>query len=71
MTKYKGGLIINHLRLLEIPAKSNACAVMRNRDNPFFEDIYFILYNIKMIFLGQPNFGAWLNGDIIDRFRVY
>ena len=34
---------LNHLGLEKTPAKSTACNGMRNRDNKFFEDVYFKL----------------------------
>ena len=34
---------LNHLGFRNAPAKSTACDGMRNRDNKFFEDVYFSL----------------------------
>lgn len=36
---------LNHLGLEKAPAKSIASDWMRNRDNKFFEDVYFKLAN--------------------------
>ncbi len=34
---------LNHIGLKSAPAKSTACDGLRNRDNRFFEDLYFSL----------------------------
>lgn len=42
---------LNYVGLEKAPAKSTACDGLRNRDNKFFEDVYFrlVLYtNIKV-----------------------
>ena len=44
---------LNHLGLEKAPAKSTACDGMRNRDNRFFEDIYFSLVRHYKSFLSD------------------
>jgi len=44
---------LNHLGLEEAPAKSTACDGMRNRDNTFFEDVYFSLVQHYKSFLSD------------------
>ena len=46
-----GGL--NHLGLKNAPAKSTACDGLRNRDNRFFEDLYFSLVKKYQSFLSD------------------
>ena len=43
----------NHLRLDKAPAKSTACDGLRNRDNRFFEDLYFSLVKHYKSFLSD------------------
>jgi len=44
---------LNHLGLERSPAKSTACDGMRNRDNKFFEDVYFGLVQHYKSFLSD------------------
>ena len=44
---------LNHLGLDKAPAKSTACDGMRNRDNTFFEDVYFSLVKHYKSFLSD------------------
>ena len=44
---------LNHLGLEKAPAKSTACDGMRNRDNKFFEDVYFSLVRHYQSFLSD------------------
>ena len=44
---------LNHLGLEQAPAKSTACDGMRNRDNKFFEDVYFKLVHHYKSFLSD------------------
>jgi hypothetical protein len=44
---------LNHLGLERAPAKSTACDGMRNRDNKFFEDVYFALVKHYKSFLSD------------------
>jgi len=44
---------LNHLGLEKAPAKSTACDGMRNRDNKFFEDVYFRLVHHYQSFLSD------------------
>ena len=44
---------LNHLGLKKAPAKSTACDGMRNRDNKFFEDVYFSLVRHYQSFLSD------------------
>lgn len=44
---------LNHLGLEKAPAKSTACDGLRNRDNKFFEDIYFALAKHYQSFLSD------------------
>jgi len=44
---------LNHLGLERAPAKSTACDGMRNRDNKFFEDVYFGLVQRYKPFLSD------------------
>ena len=44
---------LNHLGLKNAPAKSTACDGMRNRDNQFFEDVYFSLVRHYQNFLSD------------------
>ncbi len=44
---------LNHLGLKNAPAKSTACDGMRNRDNKFFEDVYFSLVRHYQSFLSD------------------
>jgi hypothetical protein len=44
---------LNHLGLERAPAKSTACDGMRNRDNKFFEDVYFGLVQHYKSFLSD------------------
>jgi IS4 transposase len=44
---------LNHLGLEKAPAKSTACDGMRNRDNKFFEDVYFGLVRHYQSFLSD------------------
>jgi len=44
---------LNHLGLEKSPAKSTACDGMRNRDNKFFEDVYFKLVQQYQSFLSD------------------
>ena len=44
---------LNHLGLEKAPAKSTACDGMRNRDNKFFEDVYFKLVRQYQSFLSD------------------
>lgn len=44
---------LNHLGLERAPAKSTACDGMRNRDNKFFEDVYFSLVQQYKSFLSD------------------
>jgi len=44
---------LNHLGLERAPAKSTACDGMRNRDNKFFEDVYFSLVRHYKSFLSD------------------
>lgn len=44
---------LNHLGLEKAPAKSTACDGMRNRDNKFFEDVYFKLVHHYRSFLSD------------------
>jgi IS4 transposase len=44
---------LNHLGLKNAPAKSTACDGMRNRDNKFFEDVYFSLVHHYQSFLSD------------------
>jgi hypothetical protein len=44
---------LNHLGLEKAPAKSTACDGMRNRDNKFFEDVYFSLVRHYHSFLSD------------------
>ena len=44
---------LNHLGLERAPAKSTACDGMRNRDNKFFEDVYFCLVHHYKSFLSD------------------
>ena len=44
---------LNHLGLEKAPAKSTACDGMRNRDNKFFEDVYFRLVHQYQSFLSD------------------
>lgn len=44
---------LNHLGLEKAPAKSTACDGMRNRDNKFFEDVYFNLVRHYKSFLSD------------------
>lgn len=44
---------LNHLGLEKAPAKSTACDGMRNRDNKFFEDVYFSLVRHYKSFLSD------------------
>ena len=44
---------LNHLGLERAPAKSTACDGMRNRDNKFFEDVYFGLVQQYKSFLSD------------------
>lgn len=44
---------LNHLGLKNAPAKSTACDGMRNRDNKFFEDVYFRLVRHYQSFLSD------------------
>lgn len=47
------GVKLNHLGLEKAPAKSTACDGMRNRDNKFFEDVYFSLVRHYKSFLSD------------------
>lgn len=44
---------LNHLGMEKAPAKSTACDGMRNRDNKFFEDVYFSLARHYQSFLSD------------------
>mgnify|MGYP001004890315 CR=1 FL=1 len=44
---------LNHLGLDKAPAKSTACDGLRNRDNKFFEDVYFSLVHHYQSFLSD------------------
>lgn len=44
---------LNHLGLKNAPAKSTACDGLRNRDNRFFEDLYFSLVKKYQSFLSD------------------
>lgn len=44
---------LNHLGLDKSPAKSTACDGLRNRDNRFFENVYFSLVNHYQSFLSD------------------
>lgn len=44
---------LNHLGLKNAPAKSTACDGLRNRDNRFFEDLYFTLVKKYQSFLSD------------------
>jgi hypothetical protein len=44
---------LNHLGLKSAPAKSTACDGLRNRDNRFFEDLYFSLVKKYQSFLSD------------------
>jgi hypothetical protein len=44
---------LNHLGFKTAPAKSTACDGMRNRDNKFFEDVYFSLVRHYQSFLSD------------------
>ena len=44
---------LNHLGLESAPAKSTACDGMRNRDNKFFEEVYFGLVQRYKSFLSD------------------
>lgn len=44
---------LNHLGLKSAPAKSTACDGLRNRDNKFFEDLYFSLVKKYQSFLSD------------------
>lgn len=44
---------LNHLGLEKAPAKSTACDGLRNRDNIFFEDLYFSLIKKYQSFLSD------------------
>jgi len=44
---------LNLLGLEKAPAKSTACDGMRNRDNKFFEDVYFSLVHHYQSFLSD------------------
>ncbi|SHE51786.1 protein of unknown function [Mariniphaga anaerophila] len=44
---------LNHLGLEKAPAKSTASDALRNRDNRFFEDLYFALVNKYKSFLSD------------------
>jgi len=44
---------LNHLGLDKAPAKSTACDGLRNRDNKFFEDLYFSLVKHYQSFLSD------------------
>jgi len=44
---------LNHLGLEKAPAKSTACDGLRNRDNKFFEDVYFSLVKHYQSFLSD------------------
>lgn len=44
---------LNHLGFKNSPAKSTACDGMRNRDNKFFEDVYFRLVRHYQSFLSD------------------
>jgi len=44
---------LNHLGFKNAPAKSTACDGMRNRDNKFFEDVYFSLVRHYQSFLSD------------------
>jgi hypothetical protein len=44
---------LNHLGLKSAPAKSTACDGLRNRDNRFFEDLYFSLVKKYQPFLSD------------------
>jgi hypothetical protein len=44
---------LNHLGLKSAPAKSTACDGLRNRDNRFFEDLYFSLVQKYQSFLSD------------------
>lgn len=44
---------LNHLGLVKAPAKSPASDGLRNRDNRFFEDLYFALVNKYQSFLSD------------------
>jgi len=44
---------LNHLGLEKAPAKSTASDGLRNRDNRFFEDVYFALVNKYQTFLSD------------------
>jgi len=44
---------LNHLGMEKAPAKSTACDGLRNRDNRFFEDLYFSLVKKYQSFLSD------------------
>ena len=44
---------LNHLGMKSAPAKSTACDGLRNRDNEFFEDLYFSLVKKYQSFLSD------------------
>ena len=44
---------LNHLGMRSAPAKSTACDGLRNRDNDFFEDLYFSLVKKYQSFLSD------------------
>jgi hypothetical protein len=44
---------LNHLGMKSAPAKSTACDGLRNRDNKFFEDLYFSLVKNYQSFLSD------------------
>ena len=44
---------LNHLGMKSAPAKSTACDGLRNRDNDFFEDLYFSLVKKYQSFLSD------------------
>lgn len=44
---------LNHLGINKAPAKSTACDGLRNRDNRFFEDLYFALVKNYQSFLSD------------------
>lgn len=44
---------LNHLGMKSAPAKSTACDGLRNRDNRFFEDLYFSLVKKHQSFLSD------------------
>jgi hypothetical protein len=63
---------LNHLGLKTAPAKSTACDGLRNRDNRFFEEMYFTLVKKYHSFLSDSRiFWIGLQRGLVDRFYDY